>query len=331
MPVTIKEQTESEKSQEQTDLKSKMDKVGDDLVGSLDLSEYEQPDKKQEDLSQEGAEVPGKKLPKEAREEEAEGAEEEGEEGTEQEGEEEVIPKSKFEKRLRAAKRREQILEARIQELEGNKGAQTDSRRQKLEALDQKQLKALKRDAMLEYRTADDDERAKQLLDLADEIDEIIQTGPQRFQTQQVEAYNKAAQDVMDDPENEGIDFENEQVVKDIKSIAVGIMERHKELKNMVTGQATALKLAVDHYRETNKTGKVKSRETDLKRQVTTLKRKTALDTNAVKGKVRASGLKQKLDLARDSGSFDKKVDAITDLLDVDKYLPSEFREEGGN
>lgn len=321
MPVKEVTQTPEERQQEQQELKEKRDSLENKLFSSLDLSEEEEHDEVQ------GGRL-NKDKPKEESKEESEEQEEESEESSEEqedteeesdEEDEELIPKSKFLKRIEREKLAKAKLEAELEELKANKKSNVSDRRSKLESMNEKELKALKRDVRKKQLDAkDDSDTLDQLLDLEDEIDDVIRTGPSRFQQSQVKEFNKSAQKIIDD--NPDIDFN--KYANDIKEAAIKIYQKEKDLQKIKRGQAIALELAFEHFKEVSKYKKVKSKEVN-KQQQTKLKRKTSLDSGSVKGDASNSSRRKLYEKAKNSHDYDDKLAFFDEIItpDVDKLL----------
>jgi len=316
MPVKEQKQTKEEKQEQQREVQEKEDKLGDDLLSSLDLSSDEEETKLQDDSFEEGGEVD---LRRDLNEKEPEVEEEE------EETEEEVIPVSKHKKRIDALTAKNKILEEQLNEAKA-KSSSEGTRKDKLENMSQQELKQLKQNARSEWKRTDDPEREAQLDELMDEIDDVMSSVPKRFQQKQEKAFNQAVQEIITDPKNEEIDFDKEGV--EIRKIAEQVYSSYPDLKSLEKGQALALKMAVDHYKATREVSKIKSKEGDLKRQNTNLKRKTALDSSAVKGNAKRANLKELREKAK-RGDYLDKENYLTEILDVDRYLPPELRERG--
>ena len=305
------------KVEEQQRVDQEKNQLGDHLLASLDLPS-------EEELTEdtEGGDIERKpKGTEDAEEEETqeEESEEKGEETEPEETEEsekqteedeELIPKSTFLKRIEREKMARAKAEAELEEMKETKSAAKDPRRSKLEALSEKELRALKRQTRKEFKTTEDTDREEQLLDLEDEIDEIIRTAPERFQKAQMTEYNKAAKQAMS---IEDIDFEKHG--QQIQKIAIGIYQKEKDLQKIKRGQAIALELAVDHFKEISKYSKGKSKETSLKQQVTKLKRKTSLDSGSVQGDANKPSRRKLYAKAKASPYYDDKQAVIDDLL----------------
>lgn len=322
MPVREKTATSDEVAQEQQAVQDKQKAVGDKLVEGLDLPFGPEPSEEQ------GEEVKLKEkpiTPDEVEDEPKKDEEPEEQAKSEEETEEDVVPYTKFKKRVDALTAEKKILEAQVQELKESKTPQGD-RKQKLEQMTEAELKTLKHQAMGEWKAEGDPAREKQLVELMDEIDEIARTAGTRFQTAQVEAYNNAVREVYGDPANESIDFEDEKVSAEIKQLAQQVYQKHPELQRLKAGQATALKLAVDHYREISRFSKGKSEKDNLKRQVNNLKRKTSLDSSSVKGNINRSDLKKKYERAKKTNTFHDKEQYLDGIVDVDRYLSPEHK-----
>ncbi len=314
--MTIKNTKEEIQVEEKT-MREKQDSVAEGLFNKLDLSLDDE--KKEEEVEEE------KEVKEEVKEEDENETQEEKEE--EEVEEEEMIPLSKFKKRLSSEKAKREIAEARLKEVE-SKPAQTGNK-DKLEAMSKSELKALKVNAKSELRelirSGEDVGREQQIDDLIDEINDVMNSSESTFAKKQVSSYDEAVKDVMASDDNEGIDFEKSS--KEIKDIAFDIYNRYPELQKMVSGQATALKMAVDHFREVSSKVKDKSKNIKQKQEINKLKRKTSVDSGSKTGISKADFSKRRKE-ARESGNTMTREAFVTDMLDshVDKYLPERLR-----
>lgn len=320
MPVTEKSQTQADQEQEIKNTQEKENKLTNSLLNSLDLP-ADEPEKKP-DLK-EGGKVDTRR-PKIEIKEEPEAEEEESEEEKEEtDEEEEVVPKSKFEKRLNSEVSKRKILEAKLEELEIKaKQNSTGSQRDRLENMSETELKQLRADARAEYKRTEDPAREKQLDDLLEEIDEVRHTAPQRFEKKQVKAYNsKVGEIISDNPE---IDFDKSG--SDIKAIAVKIYQKYPDLQKLERGQATALEMAFEHWQQTQKVSNGKSKEKEQKQQLTKLKQKTSLDSGSIKGQSNSASKQKAFEAAKKGGLTEKTKYVMDHLLDVDKLLPPDVK-----
>lgn len=325
MAVKNVQPTPDEQRQEQTEVQDRMEHakslIGEGLIPSLDVPEDEHPSPGDEG----GKVTPKQYRSKGDRDEEPEPEEpeeepeetEEAQEKKEEEEDEELIPKSKFLKRLEREQALRRAKEAELEELKSQKAKPADPRRAKLEDMSTKELKILKRQTLQEWKLEDEVMRQSQLLDLMDEIDDVIQTAPNRFQDSQASEFNKTVNRVLSDSRNQDIDFQKHG--GDIKQIASNIYVNHPELHTLKKGQSIALELAVDHFREVSEKYEGKTKEANLKRQVTNLKRKTSLDSGVVKGNMGKVNL-NKLRAKAKAGDYDDKLKYVEQFIDVDKY-----------
>lgn len=317
MAIQEKTQSPEEQKKEQDGVRDRADKFADSLLSSLDLpqDQDEEPEEEKKPAKQKDP-VP------EQSEEEQEVVEDE-EASDEQDEDEEVIPKSKFQKRIAAERNRVRVLEAKVAELEQKRSEPTSDRKAKLEAMTVDQLRQLKSEARLEWKSTEDIDRAKALDELVEEIDDIIRSGPQRFVQKQTVAYGKAAKEIMED--NDDVDFAKHGA--EIKKIATDIYNKYQDLQRLERGQATALEMAFEHWKATRSGGK--SKEMDLKRQNLKLKQKTSLDSGVGKGQrsVHSTDRAKSLAAAK-SGDTNAKIDHLfKHVVDIDKLVP-ELREK---
>lgn len=236
---------------------------------------------------------------------------------------EELIPKSKFQKRLDEMTREKRLLEARLRKLEeaGNSTKPVDEDLLKLEKMTESELVALKKQVRVsQIKSASDEATLNKLLELEEKIDSVARTAPQRFQQNQVSQFNEAVQ--MSASEIQ--DFQKHQ--KDIFGLAKRIYDTAPELHASVSGQARAWNLAVEHFKllQESKMGKTKIEE--LNREKNTLKKKVSGNSVSKKPNVseqdsdnklfkRAKGgeLRDKLEFIRRAAGTDAIVDGFMD------------------
>jgi len=319
MPVKKQEANAGENRQTEKSLKEKEDQIADFLMSSLDLPEEKV--KPGEGTDSEGGRIDTKDKP--ITRDELEEMDEIGDE-PESESEDDVIPRSKYERKIQASRARERALEARVKELEERTVKTADSRRNKLEAMNEAELKQLKRTVRTEWKSTDDPTREQELVALEEDIEDVILRGPQRFQEKQLKSYERTATKVMTDPENADLDFEQEG--ENIRGIAQAIYSKYPAFHKLEDGQSIALEMAVEHFRENKKTLKGKSREDELKRQNTDLKRKTSLDSSKVKGESSRADLRKLYENAKRTRSMYDQAAYLDKILDVDMYLEGERR-----
>lgn len=208
----------------------------------------------------------------EDKEEKPEVAEEKGEEE-----DEELIPKSKFQKRLDEMTREKRMLEARLKRLEEVQNTNQPAKDEdisKLERMSEKELLDLKRQTRLaQIKNGSDDAMVSKLFELEDKIDSVMRTAPQRFAQNQIQQFNEAVQ--MSAPEIPNFD----KAQKDIFQLAKRIYDTAPELQSQVSGQARAWNLATEHYKLMQESNAGKTKAAELGRQVNTLKKKVSLDS----------------------------------------------------
>lgn len=335
--------TAAEQRQEEQEVRAKEDALSDDLLDSLGFSKDE--DNKSEDVVKktdtEGGKVKLKRPLNDHNDNIDEDADEDEDTGKtslkksqedEEDDDEDVIPKSKFEKRIKSEIEKRKALEARLAQLEEqNKKEEPSSTKDKLKSLSESELDRLlddAEDAWFEAKQSGDADKARQLQTLKREIisvksSKIVDTikGPEKFQQKQIKAFNDAAQEIVESSDYKDIDFNDENIVKEIKEIATEIFVDSPELQKSETGQARALKMAVKHYQKLSGFQKGKTKESELKRQVTNLKRKTSLDSSSIKGNARKVNINKLYEKAKNTRDFSTKENYAGEFLDVDKYL----------
>lgn len=243
---------------------------------------------------------------------------------TEEEESEEVIPKSKVQKRFDELTARIKSQEKQLEELKATKEAPKDEVTKQLEAMTNEQLRAAK----LEVRKAQikaqgDDSQLNELLSLEDKIDSAMQQAPANFQKAQGQAFSKKAQEIA---ESGGIP-DMEKSAPAILKLANEIYQKYPLLQKDINGQATALELAANHFKALNSAPGDRTKETELKRQNNTLKKKVSLDTKG--SKVNAD--KSRFDSLRKNaigGTIHQKIDLVRShpMFNVDAMIPEGFK-----
>ena len=257
-----------------------------------------------------------------------EAAEDTGDKKDELDEEEDLIPKSKVQKRI-------DELTAKIKRLESDLGksaqekeaaSEKDNQLKQLESMSETQLRDLKRQVRVEQIKAGQDEaKLSNLLDLEEKIEQTIRSAPQRFSQSQITKFNSAVSETSDEL---GDRFDS--VKADIFNYAKSIYDQSPALHQHVSGQATAWKLAVEHYNALRKVSEGKSDTDELKRQVNTLKKKISVDTTSKKAVIQQDPTRQLFKKAlvgndADKAAFLRKRVALDGLVSEE-----EFRNLGG-
>lgn len=301
----------------------KGDKIQQDILKDLGVSPEAEPKprKKQEDPQEEEQ---YEESQEESEEENTQDNQDTDENQENEEETEEVIPKSKVQKRFDELTAKNKALERKLEELENSRQTPKDEITKQLESMSQEELKKAKLEVRkLQIKAQGDDAKIDELLALEDKIDSVIQEAPKNFRKAQENAYIKKAQEIA-----ELNDIPNlEKVAPQITKIANDIYNQYPALQKDINGQATALELAVNHFKAINSASGDKSKETELKRQNNNLKKKVTLDTKG--SKVNAD--KSKMDSLRKNaigGTMRQKVDLVRlhPMFNVDKMIPDEFK-----
>lgn len=237
-----------------------------------------------------------------------------------EESEEEVIPKSKVQKRFDELTSRLKAQEQELAELKASRAEPKDEVTKQLEEMTLEQLKS----ARLEVRRAqikaqDDDTKINELLALEEKIDSAYQSYGQRFSTKQATVLNKAII-------KSGVD---EATYKKVFADAKNIYEKYPLFQKDINGQAHAWEMALEHYKiisSTVKTGD-KTKETELKRQVNNLKKKTTLETKSTNGNLDKANM-DKLRKNAINGTQEQKINLIKShpAFNVAAMIPEEYR-----
>lgn len=296
------------------------DKVTQSILNDLGLSpEAEEPKTPKKVVKEEPVEE------KPVEEEKPEEEQEEEEQPKEEEEDEEVIPKSKVQKRFDELTAKNKYLEQQIEELKNAKAPEPkDAVTRQLEEMTPEQLKAAKLEVRkAQIKAQDDDAKLNELLSLEDKIDSAISNAPKNFEKAQIDAFNKAVNKIAASGDIPNLDKASPEIMK----IAKELYQEYPSLQKDVNGQATALELAVKHYKALNSAPGDKAKETDLKRQVNNLKRKTTLDTKTAKSDVDKAGL-DKLRKNAIGGSMQQKINLVKShpMFNVEGMIPEEFK-----
>ncbi len=198
--------------------------------------------------------------------------------------EEDLIPKSKVQKRFDEQTARIKRLELDLQkerETRESSSKKSDPQLEALEKMSVDELDTLKDQLEIEkmkvYKTDNFEELAK-LRSLEKKVDSVIRTAPQKFQQTQISKFNQAVQETSES-------FEEFDTVKvDIFKQAKAIYDSSPELQGSVSGQERAWRFAVENFTAIKKASEGKSDNTELKRQVNTLKKKISVDSSSKKG-----------------------------------------------
>lgn len=326
MAIQVNQPTEEETSREnsrQEELQGNIkkaivdSKLTADIIGDLGLSPESKPEPKKK--------VEEKKDEVETEEETEEEVEKETEEETTEE-EEEVVPKSKIQPRIDKLTATIKALQEEVSELRTKKAEPSDEITRQLEAMSVEQLKAAKLEARkLQIRNKDDDAKLSEFVELEDKIDRVINEAPKRFNDKQVEALKRMATKIASSGEIPDVD----KIGPELFKRASEIYQKYPSLQKDIEGQATALEMAAELYKITStKTGD-KTKETELKRQVNTLKKKTTLDTGNTKGNPDTASLeKMKKDAIGGTMSQKLKLIRTHPAFNVSGMIPDEFREK---
>ena len=255
-------------------------------------------------------------------EEEKEEKEEKSEETEEKEEEEdeELIPKSKFQKRLDEMTREKKLLEMRLKNLEErqNQAPQTkDEDMVKLEQMSEKELTDLKKQVRVsQIKNNSDDAMINKLMELEDKIDAVRATAPQRFASSQIQKFNEAVQ------LSSATIPEFDKARTEIFQLAKRIYDTAPELQSQVSGQARAWDLATQHYQTLREANQGKTKAAELGRQVNTLKKKVSIDGNGRKASVEPDS-EAKLFKKAKNGTANDKLDFIRKRLGTDAQVDS--------
>jgi hypothetical protein len=267
--------------------------------------------------------APAEEPQEEEEQEEAESSSDNSETEEEDDDDEQVIAKSSVDKRFARMSAQIKALELENQSLKENQNKQSqDPQMAKLEAMSETELENLyDQIENAKYQKIKDEDQAgyNELVSLSKKVNKAIRTAPGKFVKQQEENYQKAANQVMNDPELELTEDLGQKIISD----AQAIYNRTPSLKKSVTGQAEALLLAAEKAKTTPAPRKVVDKES--KRAINKLKKKTSLDGKVLKSdmsKKNLQNLKKRAKVGDDSHKLDFAIQSgmlgdVNNLVDA--------------
>lgn len=236
----------------------------------------------------------------------------------EEKEDEELIPKSKFQKRLDEMTREKRLLEAENRRLkeESQKTQQpVDDDVKKLEAMSKEKLIDLKDQVRVaQIKNASDDEVLPKLVKLERQIDDALRTSPIRFENNQ----DMRLREAMDLSSVEIQGFQ--KVQKDIFSLADRIYGGAPELRENVNGKARAWNLAVEHFKLLQDTNIGKTKINELSRENNTMKRKISMPAVGKKASSESPS-SEKLFKKAKFGDTRDKIDFIRNIAGTDAIV----------
>lgn len=211
----------------------------------------------------------------EAPQEEEQPQEEQPQEETQED--EEVIPKSKIQPRFDQMRAQIARLEQKLADKE--REVPVDDTQRQLDAMSEDDLEnTLTQVRVAKEKARDNDEKLMELVKLERRVEKQIMQAPQRFNQNQAKEFNSVVNRLASEGEITDANYSK------ILETAKGIYDKYPKMQKAVDGQAMALELAVEHYKLAGRTSTVNASTQNLKTQVNTLKKKTALDTKSIKG-----------------------------------------------
>lgn len=262
-----------------------------------------------------------------------ESSNDEGEETQSDESEDEdetMVPKSKVQARIDRLtaenKRLKALQESRAINKASEESASVDEQTKQLRAMSNTELEALKdqvEDAKFEAYTNKDTKKLQELRSLAKKIDDTVRTAPARFVQAQTVAYNRKADELAIGIPEKDLEVAAPKIV----AMAKEIYARYPKLQSDVEGQAIALEIAADKYKELSKYSLTKGSVNNLKSQVNKLKTKTSLDTRPSK----STGDSNVVEVLRKNASGGSQRDKVALIkgdprFNVDAMIPVEYK-----
>lgn len=243
------------------------------------------------------------------------------------EEDEELIPKSKVEKRFKQLTAEIKELKAMRDELK-REAPKQDSDTEKLEKMSPDELKNVLRNVralQIKIGSGEKEGNVEDYIDLEMKIHDAINSYPVRFHNEQVKALNRSIASLEYDEEIS----DPAKAVPEIRKIAEKVYRDHPHFSGTKDGMKAAWELAVEHYKIIQNTSADKEKTSQLKRENSKLKQKTALDSSRMKGQ---QGANAKLDLLRkklaSGGTAQDRSDFIKEspMFNINDLLPEEFR-----
>lgn len=332
MPIQEKTQTSEEiaagnKQGEETRQKLANKIMDNKVFQSLEIPTGEElPNPEKEEISEDQPQE------EESTEEQTEEVAEEQEEAQEEveEDDETMVAKSKVQARIDRLtaenKRLKAVAESRDLNRATEESASLDNQTKQLRAMSAEQLDALRdqvEDAKFEAHTAKDAKKLGELRTLAKKIEETVRTAPVRFSQAQAAAYNRKADELSQGIAPKDLEIAAPKIV----AMAREIYQRYPKLQSDVEGQAIALEIATDKYKELSKYSLTKGSVNNLKSQVNTLKKKTSLATTQSKS-TGDSDVIQNLRKQASGGTTKDKVALVKNdpRFNVDSMIPAEYK-----
>lgn len=285
--------------------------------------ETQQEDPVEEETQESEEEETNEENTEESEEEETQAQEEDGTEET-------MVPQSKVQRRIDELKSENKRLRALNESRAINKASEEsatlDEQTKQLRAMTATEIDALKdqvEDAKFEAYAAKDKNKLAELRTLAKKIDETIRTAPVRFVQAQAAAYNRKADELAAGATIKEIEVAAPKIV----AMAREIYQRYPKLQSDVEGQAIALEIAADKYKELSKYSLTKGSVNNLKSQVNNLKKKTSLATNQSKS-TGDSNVIENLRKQASNGTTRDKVALVKNdpRFNVDAMIPAEYK-----
>lgn len=329
MPIIEKTQTESEINQGNQTGESKRQSLAEkikagDVFKNLDIPTGD-PQEENVEEQPESEEANPDELQEESSEESEESEDAEADDLSDLA--EDMIPKSKIQPRMDKLNSRIKALEAQNESLRINKASEekpVDETTAKLQKMTIDELKTLRREVRAAQLSNPTDKiKLNEYLDLEDKIEDTIRTAPDRFVKAQVNAYNKMADKIAEGYTPKEIETAAPKIIE----IAKNIYSKYPKLQNDIEGQAIALEIAAERYKELSKYSIKASSVKNLKSQVNTLKRKTTLDNQSSKSTGDPSMVEQLRNQAM-NGNRRSKEDFVKHdpRFNVDAMIPSEYK-----
>lgn len=348
MAVVEKVETPEQKQENANSRAEAEAKTKKDILESLDFSAEEErygegkeaqakgKDSGKSESGEEGEEVQGQEEGEAAQEQEAAQEGEEAAEGEEEDltpegDDDEVVSKKKVQKRFDTLTAKIKALEREKAERQAEKemADNSDPDVKKLNAMSNDGLKATRRAiavALAKATRTGDEAQVEKLIELQEKVDTAIQTVPQRFNKEQVNAYNVVADQIAELGEIEM----TEKSATEIKSLAAEVYRENPELQSLKNGQALALKHAYAIYKERHSKTVEKSKTDNLRRENTNLKRKTSLDSGGLKRTQSNAVQVDKLRQKAKAGDTRDRINLIKNdpAFGLDALIPAEYKEE---
>ena len=231
MSIEEKTLSQEEAREQKQSIREKSETLAEDILKDMDLgtTESETDETETEDDTEAVKTESGETEDSSESEEEHDSASEDEAEAEDEE-EEETDPledlKSTFQKRIDQITAKNKALEAELERIKGKDEVDPDLA--KLEQMPSEELQRLKRQVRVEAaKSARDEARLNQLLDLEDKIETVIQSAPKKLEQTQIKNFQNAVAESIE----QGVVPQDEKTLKSLFATAKQFFEEFPEFQ----------------------------------------------------------------------------------------------------